>query len=196
MVLQVNNTHIYSKTSDWINTKTHKLKWKGGTPHTNVTLIADWRGLVNHRLKPWETRKALKFLTWTRMVCFLERSTHQELVHHAFTETLSTLHFGANFPAFHLNDHLHSRDSLTTGQLPHCGMTDRDVLVISILVAIQLDPSPHLICQPPMSWNSGMTYVIATLQPSLLLAEKLCDRPRVSFSCRCFRSPWRWVRPL
>ena len=79
MVVQV-STHIYSKTSYWINTKTHKLKWKGGTPHTNVTLIADWRGLVNHRLKPWETRKALKFLTWTRMVCFLERSTHQELV--------------------------------------------------------------------------------------------------------------------
>ena len=67
-------------------------------------------------------------------------------------------------------------------------MTDRDVPVISILVAIQLHPSPHLICQPPMSRNSGMTYVIATLQPSLLLAEKLCDRPRVSFSCRCFRS--------
>ena len=141
MVMQVNSTHIYSKTINWINTKTHKLNWKGGTPHTNVTLIADWRGLVNHRLKPWETRKALKFLTWTRMVCFLERSTHQELVHHALTETLSILHFGANFPAFHLNDHLHFLRLIIDHQPSNRIKSGTQVAAV---VSVQTDPGSRL----------------------------------------------------
>ena len=66
--------------------------------------------------------------------------------------------------------------SLTTQQLPHCSMTDRDVWVISILVRpIQFNPNPHLICQPSVLWNTGMTYVMAVLQPRWLSAEKLCD---------------------
>ena len=54
----------------------------GGTPHPNVTLIADLRGLVNHRLKPWESQvrgKALKFLTSTRMVSFQEHTNPESL---------------------------------------------------------------------------------------------------------------------
>ena len=55
-------------------------------------------------------------------------------------------------------------------------LTDRDVWVISILVRpIQFNPNPHLICQPSVLWNTGMTYVMAVLQPRWLSAEKLCD---------------------
>ena len=72
---------MYSK---WIwrryhsaNTEIHNWERVGETPHPNVTLIADLRGLVNHRLKPWETQvrgKALKFLTSTRMASFQEHT--------------------------------------------------------------------------------------------------------------------------
>ena len=62
-------------------------------------------------------------------------------------------------------------------------LTDRDVWVIPILVRpIQINPNPHLICQPSMSWNTGMTYVMATPQPRWLSAEKLCDGGSVSLT--------------
>ena len=98
----------------------------GGTPHTNVTLIADLRGLVNHRLEPWETkvrRKALKFLTSTRMASFQEHTNPECLNSYKISNPFmrcfnckQTLHnISLGWLPFSPNIHLH----LIAGPWPH-----------------------------------------------------------------------------